>query len=88
MPQLLRLVQNLGTLHPEEEEHRHDGQQRRDGVCDDVLERVVVGNEKNVKNCRGRKIPSQETAGVRKNCLGVDDRQTEEGDGPHAVENL
>ena len=38
MPQLLRLVQNLGTLHPEEEEHRHDGQQRRDGVCDDVLQ--------------------------------------------------
>ena len=59
-----------------------------DSISRSHLQRVVVGNEKNVKDCRGRKIPSQETAGVRKNCLGVDDRQTEEGDGPHAVENL
>ena len=59
-----------------------------DSIPRSHLQRVVVGNEKNVKDCRGRKIPSQETAGVRKDCLGVDDRQTEEGDGPHPVENL
>ena len=51
-----------------------------DSISRSHLQRVVVGNEKNVKDCRGRKIPSQETAGVRKNCLGVDDRQTEEGE--------
>ena len=38
LPELLRLVQYLGALHPEQQEHRDDGQQGRHRVRDDELE--------------------------------------------------
>ena len=38
LPQLLRLGEDLGALHPEEQEHGDDGQQGRHGVRDDVLQ--------------------------------------------------
>ena len=37
LPELLRLVQYLGALHPEQQEHRDDGQQGRHRVRDDEL---------------------------------------------------
>ena len=37
LPEFLRLVQYLGALHPEQQEHRDDGQQGRHRVRDDEL---------------------------------------------------
>ena len=37
LPELLRLVQYLGALHPQQQEHRHDRQQGRHRVRDDEL---------------------------------------------------
>ena len=38
LPELLRLVEDLGALHPEQQEHRDDGQQGCHRVRDDELE--------------------------------------------------
>ena len=38
LPEFLRLVEYLGALHPEEQEHRDDGQQGGHRVRDDELE--------------------------------------------------
>ena len=37
LPEFLRLVQYLGALHPEQQEHRDDGQQGCHRVRDDEL---------------------------------------------------
>ena len=37
LPELLCLVQYLSALHPQQQEHRDDGQQRRHRVRDDEL---------------------------------------------------
>ena len=76
------------AFHPQEQEHGDDGQEGADGVRDDELQRVVVGNEEDVEHRRCRKVSGQEAAGVRQHGSGLDDRQAEEGDGPDAVENL
>ena len=76
------------AFHPEQEEHGDDGQEGPDGVGDDELERVVVGDEQDVEDGRGREVAGQQAARVGQDCLGVDHAQTEEGDRPNAVEHL
>ena len=76
------------ALHPQQEEHRDDGQEGSDGISDDVLEGVVVGDEKDVEHGGGRKISGEQAACVGKNCPRLDHRQAEEGDRPDAMENL
>ena len=50
--------------------------------------RVVAGDEEDVEDGGGGEIPGQQTAGVGKHGLGVEDGQAEEGDGPNPVEDL
>ena len=51
-------------------------------------ERVVAGDEEDVEDCGGGQVAGQQAARVGQHRLGVDQRQHEEGDGPHAVEDL
>ena len=44
LPQLLRLGEDLGALHPQQQEHRHDRQQGRHRVRDDVLKQKQMIN--------------------------------------------
>ena len=76
------------ALHPEEEEHGDDGEEGADGVGDDELERVVVGDEQDVQHRRGRQVAGQQAAGVGQDGARLDHVQAEEGDRPHAVEYL
>ena len=76
------------ALHPEEEEHGDDGQEGAHRVGDDELERVVIGDEEYVEHGGGREVSGQEARGVGQHRTRVDDVQAEEGDRPHAVEDL
>ena len=38
LPEFLSLSENLGALHPEQEEHGHDGKEGRHCIRDDVLQ--------------------------------------------------
>lgn len=76
------------ALHPEEEEHGDDGEERPDGVGDDELERVVVGDEQDVQHCRGRQVARQQARRVRQDGARLDHVQAEERYRPHAVEYL
>ena len=49
---------------------------------------IVTWNEKDMEDCSGRKISSQQTTCVRKNRLGVDEGQHEERDCPNTMEDL
>ena len=51
-------------------------------------ERVVTRDEEDVEDGGGGEISGQQTAGVGKHGLGVEDGQAEEGDGPNPVEDL
>lgn len=88
LPEFLGLVQYLGALHPEQQEHRDDGQQGRHRVRDDERQRVVAGDEEDVEDRGGGEVAGQQAARVGEDGLGVDDRQAEEGDGPDPVEDL
>ncbi len=76
------------ALHPEQEEHGDDGEEGADGVRDDELERVVVGDEQDVEDGGGGQVAGEEAARVRQDRPGVDHVQAEEGDRPDAVEDL
>ena len=49
LPEFLRLVEYLGALHPEEQEHRDDGQQGGHRVRDDELKNNSTINKEEVR---------------------------------------
>ena len=49
---------------------------------------IVTWNEKDMEDCSGGKISSQQTTCVRKNRLGVDEGQHEERNCPYTMEDL
>ena len=51
------------ALHAKEQEHSYDGQEGSDGVDDDELQRVVVGDEEDVEDRGGGQVTSQKAAG-------------------------
>ena len=50
--------------------------------------RVVAGDEEDVEDGGGGEVASQQTARVREDGLGVDQREHEEGKSPDTVEYL
>ncbi len=50
--------------------------------------RVVAGDEEDVEDGGGGEVASQQTARVREDGLGVDQREHEEGESPDTVEYL
>merc|ERR1712223_532199 len=89
LPHLLSLSKNLSTFHAQESEHGEYCEQGARCVCDDVRQGVVAWYEEDVENGGCREITGEQTRGVGKqSCSRVQDGQAEEGDRPHAVEDL
>jgi len=77
-----------GAFHPQEQEHGDDCQEGADGVGDDELEGIVVGDQQDVEHSRGRKVAGQQAAGVGQHCASLNHGQAEERNRPDSVENL
>ena len=89
LPHLLCLCQYLGALHPQEGEHGDDGQQGGAGVADDEGQGVVAGDEEDVEHGGGGQVAGQQAGRVGQEAgARLQQRQAQEGKGPHAVENL
>ena len=76
------------AFHAEQEEHGDDGKEGSNGIDDDVLQGVVVGDEQDVEH-RGRgQVARQKATGIGENGTDVEESHAEEHNRPNAMESL
>jgi len=68
----------LPTFNPQNQKHGDDSEKGTDCIKDNERERIVIWNEKNVKDCGCRKISNEQTAGIGKDGACVEEEQTKD----------
>ena len=88
LAQLLLAINLTCTLHTKQQKHGDNGKKSTNRVNNDEFQRIVIGNEQNVKNSGGRQVACQQTTRIWKNGSRVNNVEAKECDRPNSMKDL